>query len=327
MVITRTPFRIGLLGGGSDIHTFVESGNIGAVLNMAIDKYVYVSVNKSFSGKYRLAYSRVEEADTIDGLQNERAKLCLQRLSCGPVEVTSTADIPTGTGLGGSSSYTVSLLNALKTYNANMKLESVVVDVPRIASDMEIALADGTIGRQDHYAAFNGGLSLYIFSPRCTVHQSQLSPVIGSWIYQCSSLYYIHREREENCAKVYPTHDELSALSKSTITAYKKIKSAYDESNAKYNVLRHIGDAMREQWEYKKHSYCDFAINDAINDVCHLGAYGAKACGQSGGGFIFILHSETVEKEIRMHVENVYGWRRVPFGSDLSGSTVIYGGP
>ena len=119
MIITRTPFRISFFGGGTDFSDYYLQ-NGGAVVSIGINKYMYITVNKKFDRKIRISYSKTEIAEDVKELHHDIARECLKMIGIkGGVEITSIADIPSGTGLGSSSSFTVGLLNALHTYTGH----------------------------------------------------------------------------------------------------------------------------------------------------------------------------------------------------------------
>ena len=160
MIITRTPFRVSFAGGGSDIASFYEKHG-GCVLSTAINKYMYISVHPSFDGEETvLKYSETETVKDIADIKHKYFKQVLTDLQIKGVELVSTADVPAGTGLGSSSSFTVGLLNSLYAY------KGVYAGKERLANEaceIEIEKLKNPIGKQDQYAAAYGGLNFYEF--------------------------------------------------------------------------------------------------------------------------------------------------------------------
>ena len=160
MIITRTPFRVSFAGGGSDIASFYEKHG-GCVLSTAITKYMYISVHPSFDpDETVLKYSETETVNDIADIKHKYFKQVLTDLDVKGVELVSTADVPAGTGLGSSSSFTVGLLNSLYAY------KGVYVSKERLANEAcetEIDKLKNPIGKQDQYAAAYGGLNFYEF--------------------------------------------------------------------------------------------------------------------------------------------------------------------
>ncbi|MBR4761407.1 MAG: GHMP kinase, partial [Clostridia bacterium] len=160
MIITRTPFRVSFAGGGSDIASFYEKYG-GCVLSTAINKYMYISVHPSFdSDETVLKYSKTETVKNIADIEHKYFRQVLGDLCVKGVEIVSTADVPAGTGLGSSSSFTVGLLHALYAYKGAYASKE---QLAREACETEIDKLLNPIGKQDQYAAAYGGLNFYEF--------------------------------------------------------------------------------------------------------------------------------------------------------------------
>ena len=173
MIISRTPLRMSFVGGGSDLPSYYREYG-GAVVSTAIDKYVYVTMNRKFDSGIRVAYSRVEEVNSVSEIEHQLVRAALNMAGVpGGVEITTVADIPSrGTGLGSSSSFTVALLHALY---ALLGRHSTRQELAEQACHVEIDVCGEPIGKQDQYAAAYGGFNLYEFNPNDTV---TVSPVI-----------------------------------------------------------------------------------------------------------------------------------------------------
>jgi len=163
MIISKTPLRISFAGGGTDLRSFY-SLEPGAVLSTAINKYIYVAVNRKFDHHIRASYSKTEIVETVDEIQHDliREAMKLTRVTSG-IEITSIADIPSkGTGLGSSSSFTVGLLNALYAYKGEFASAE---RLAREACQIEIEIVGEPIGKQDQYIAAYGGFEFIEFRP------------------------------------------------------------------------------------------------------------------------------------------------------------------
>ena len=167
MIISRTPLRISFAGGGSDLKEYYKNG-VGAVTSTAIDKYIYITVNKKFDDKIRISYSKTEIVDSIDEIKHDLIREALRLTNIDAViEITSIADIPSkGTGLGSSSSFTVGLLNALYAYKGQHKSAEILA---KEACKIEIDIVGEPIGKQDQYAAAYGGINHIQFNADGTV--------------------------------------------------------------------------------------------------------------------------------------------------------------
>jgi D-glycero-alpha-D-manno-heptose-7-phosphate kinase len=173
MIISRTPLRMSFCGGGSDMAAFYRHER-GAVICTAIDKYVYVTVNKKFDQGLRVAYSRNEETEHVDDIEHPLVRATLKLLKItGGIEITTIADISSkGSGLGSSSAFTVGLLNAMRAYSG---IYSSAETLASGACNVEIDLCGEPIGKQDQYAAAYGGFNFIEFLEN---DQVIVSPVI-----------------------------------------------------------------------------------------------------------------------------------------------------
>src|SRR5262245_19583285 len=162
MIVTRTPFRISFAGGGSDLPAYY-SQEPGAVLSAAINKYIYLTVKRSFGGKFRVSYSKTEICDSIEELEHPIVRECLKTVGMKTgLEIASIADIPAETGMGSSSSFAVGLLTALHAYTGRFVFQE---QLARQACEIEIDRLGEPIGKQDQYIAAYGGLQFLRFMP------------------------------------------------------------------------------------------------------------------------------------------------------------------
>ena len=174
MVITRTPFRVSLCGGGSDLPAFYQK-NGGCVISTTINKYMYITSHPSFDKKTTVVkYSETETVHDVNKIKHNIFRECLKQEGLEGLEITSIADVPQGTGLGSSSSFTVGLINNLKCYKREFISDH---DVAESACHMEIDVLGNPIGKQDQYAAAFGGLNYYQFNKNGSV---DVEPVLMS---------------------------------------------------------------------------------------------------------------------------------------------------
>lgn len=172
MIITRTPLRISFCGGGTDLSAYYKKDG-GAVISSAIDKYIYVTVNKKFDDSVRVSYSMTEIVDDPQDLKHDIVRECLKMTGItGGIEITTIADIPAGTGLGSSSSFTIGLLNALYSY---LGITLSARELAEKACEIEIRKLKHPIGKQDQYAAAFGGLNFFNFNKDGTVDRTPVT--------------------------------------------------------------------------------------------------------------------------------------------------------
>jgi len=173
MIITRTPFRVSFVGGGSDLRDFYSKNGYGAVVSTAIDRYMYIVIHPYFHDKIRVKYSKTEDVETVEEIEHPIVRECLKKVEIGKgIEIASFADVPAGTGLGSSSAFTVGLLNAL--YACKGKTVS-KERLAREACEIEIDILGEPIGKQDQYASAFGNINYIRFNKDESV---DVSPIL-----------------------------------------------------------------------------------------------------------------------------------------------------
>src|SRR5579863_558968 len=177
MIITRTPLRISIGGGGTDLPSYYRHFG-GFVISAAINKYIYISINEPFKGGYILKYSALEYADHLDEIKHPLMREALRMHGIKPpVEISSIADIPAGTGLGSSGAFTVGLLRALHAYKRSYVNAATVA---KEACEIEIDVLNQPVGKQDQYIAAHGGLACFDFQEDGEVKVSPLQVKNGT---------------------------------------------------------------------------------------------------------------------------------------------------
>ncbi len=321
MIITRTPLRISIAGGGTDIESFY-SREVGCVVSSAIDKFIYVIVKERFDRKIYVNYSQREIVDHVGDIRHDLVREAM--LAAGienSIEVTTLADIPSeGTGLGSSSSVTVGLLNAFYTYMGEHKSRE---ELARQACDIEINRVGKPIGKQDQYIAAYGGLRMFRFLHDGTVETEEIvldeelklrlsSRLLLFFSNQTRKSESILEEQKRNTPRLMPPLSDMAKLAERAKTAL--MEGAIDE----------IGTILYEGWELKK-SLSDRISNTMIDDMYEnalsAGAGGGKICGAGGGGFLF-LYSDLEHQENVRAVMN--GYRELPFSLAEDGAKVIF---
>ncbi len=323
MIISRTPFRMSFVGGGTDLPSFYEK-EYGAVVGTTINKYVYITVNRLspfYKYKYRLGYSQTELANNADEIKHNIIRETVKYLDIDRVEIVSIADIPAGTGMGSSSSFTVGLLHALHAYKSEF------VDASRLAKEatkIEMEILKEPIGKQDQYFASYGGFKYMEFHPDSSV---KVRPVI---------MIPEVKERLENNILCFYTGDQRSASKilkdqkDRTIDKMDILKKMKDLSKEFVKVLEEgkklyrVGELLHENWKLKK-QLSPYISNDQIDEMYEkaikAGAIGGKIMGAGGGGFLMLYveeqHHNRVREALKDHIEMRFG-----FSSD--GSSIIY---
>jgi D-glycero-alpha-D-manno-heptose-7-phosphate kinase len=195
MIITRTPFRISFVGGGSDLEAFY-SKSPGAVLSTSINQYMYISSHNFFDrDKIRVKYSQTETVNNASELQHPILRTILSKFQLSGIEVSSIADVPSGTGMGSSSSFTVGVLHNIYTA---LGLEVSKEQLAREACEIEIDILKEPIGKQDQYAAAYGGLNIFRFyaDGSVTAEPLQMNAETADALDKHLVMFYIGNQRK-----------------------------------------------------------------------------------------------------------------------------------
>ncbi len=320
MIITRTPFRVSFVGGGSDFREFYSQNGYGAVVSAAIAKYMYIIIHPYFHDKIRLKYSKTEDVEHIDEIEHPIMRECLKKAHVeSGVEIASFADIPSGTGLGSSSSFTVGLLNALYAYKGK------IVSKERLAAEaceIEIDILGEPIGKQDQYAAAYGNINYMVFNRDKTVN---ITPILLSEsskrkLENDIRLYYIGgNRRSHNILCEQRKH----MLEKNKFEDLKKLVSlAYELREVlQEERIDAVGGILNKGWLYKK-GLATGISNDTIDNLYYEaikhGATGGKLLGAGGTGFL-LIYSEDHEV-LRQHLGNSV----LPFNIDREGTKILF---
>jgi D-glycero-alpha-D-manno-heptose-7-phosphate kinase len=323
MIVSKTPLRMSYVGGGSDLPVFYRE-ELGAVLSTAINRYVYISVNRKFDGRIRLSYSKTEEVNTVQELEHPIVREAIQLLSIsGGVEISSTADIPSkGSGLGSSSTFTVGLLNALYAYKNSYASKELLA---RQACSIEIDKCGEPIGKQDQYAASYGGLNLIRFHANEDVSVDPVicKPELLGRLDQSTLVFYTGRTRSASAV--------LSEQSRALLEPDKKlimrrmVSLAFEmKADLESNTIDNFGDMLHENWKLKvqlSRGISDSQIDDWYATGIKHGATGGKLLGAGNGGFIMFFAPPEKHADI---IKAMNGLQVVKFSMDKSGSQIVF---
>lgn len=320
MIITRTPLRISLVGGGTDSPAFYRHA-FGAVVSMAIDKYVYVSVNPKFGGGIRVSYSTTENVKSPLELKHDIIREELLNFNVSGVEVVTVADIPgTGTGLGSSSSLAVGLSNALYRYTNGHGLAN-----PRGIADhayfIEREQCLHSVGKQDHYAAAYGGLYYFQFEPDDAVLAEPL--LLDKRAELESRLVLLWTGRNRKAQDILAAQEANMNTDRYRLVLGMRDLAVQLRDDFRRGDLSNIGAYLHTNWMMKRqlaYGITNEWINMTYDRAIAAGAEGGKICGAGGGGFFVFWGPEGVAPAL----EKATGLKRVPFKIDTLGSQVIY---
>lgn len=324
MIITRTPFRISFVGGGSDLREFY-SKHQGAVLSTSINKYMYISSHKFFEeDKIRAKYSITETVENIDDLKHDIIREALRMVNIkGGVEISSIADIPAGTGMGSSSSFTVGLLHNLHAIKREYVSKEILAEG---ACRMEIDMLKEPIGKQDQYAASFGGLNIFRFNANetVTVEPLHLKQEVYNQLQDNLVLFYIGNARKASDILVEQKENIVKA---DKFTVLKDMVALVDAlKDVLYKgTLDEFGLLLHENWMLKQRLASKIS-NDYVEELYTLGlkngASGGKLLGAGGGGFILFY----CPKELQQRLIKAMPVRYFDFKFDQEGTKLIYFG-
>ena len=323
MLITRTPLRISIGGGGTDLPSYYGRRG-GFVISAAIDKYIYIGVNRTFRDDFFLKYSALERVKRVDEINHSIIRSALTLHDVGPaLEIVSLADIPAGTGLGSSGSFTVGLLRALHAF----KREYVTAgDLAEEAARVEVEMLGLPVGKQDHYIASFGGITCFEFERDGTVHVSPLT-ISTKTLHDLEEhllMFFTGYSREAPSI----LEDQKKRSEEGDETMFANLGEVEELGRRIRHVLeagdtRAFAHLMHEHWLHKRERSSSMS-NEEINRwydvaVAH-GALGGKLVGAGGGGFLLFYAEDPARVREAMEAEEL---TEVRFTFDHDGSTVI----
>jgi D-glycero-alpha-D-manno-heptose-7-phosphate kinase len=320
MIITQTPLRIGLVGGGTDLPDYYRA-NGGRVLNCAIDKYVYVIVKERFDDDIYVNYSKKEIVSRVEDLEHDlvREAMLMTGVDRG-VEITTLADIPSaGSGLGSSSSVTVGLLQALFAYQGRQLPSE---EIAERACQIEIDRCGKRIGKQDQYIAALGGIRDMRFGPgdRVVAGEVELPAPQRRLLQEQIMLFFTGVTRSadtilsEQCDNVASTLPQLDFLRDLAGVAVERLRDGDVDA---------VGTALRQGWEAKRRlasGVSNEQIDVAVERAMESGATGAKVTGAGGGGFLLVICPIEHQHAVRRSLAEM---RELPIKLDRLGSRVV----
>lgn len=321
MIITQTPLRISLAGGGTDFREFYEQEE-GMVLSCAIDKYVFVIVTERFDEKIYVNYSKKEIVDSVDEIQHELVREALRKSGIDRgIEVTMLADIPSeGSGLGSSSSLTVGLLNAFYLFQGEQIPSSLLA---KEACEIEIELCGKPIGKQDQYIAAYGGVRQITFRRDGQVDVERIHLKPREYRKLGAELLLFHTEVSRKSSDILSEQRDRISDNMSLLRHIKRhacqVRNAIEELN-----FGLIGTIMNESWLAKRKLGSKIS-NDHLDEMYEIavsaGATGGKISGAGGGGFLLLCVPMGKQESVRNALRQ---YRELPFMLEQDGSKSIF---
>jgi D-glycero-alpha-D-manno-heptose-7-phosphate kinase len=327
MIVSRTPLRISFVGGGTDMPVFYRAFG-GAVINAAISRCVYITVNPKFDNRIRVSYSRTEDVSTVGEIAHSIVRTVLQKLHIpGGVEITSIADIPShGTGLGSSSAFCVGLLNAMHAYCGRHVERRLLADE---ACEVEIDMLKEPIGKQDQYASALGGLNYMRFDPGGAVEVLPLTHMQALLDGMQQSLLLLYTGIGRSAAAILTAQQANIAGGGRGRDALRRMLTLVEDLRREFqngNVAS-LGEVMHEGWLLKR-SLAEGISSDQIDDWYRraraAGATGGKILGAGGGGFMLLFAPPDRHHAI---VRALPELRRVDMTIERRGTTIVFNDP
>ena len=322
MIVSCAPFRVSFAGGGSDIESFYKR-SAGAVLSCAITQYSFIVVHKYFtSNQFHLKYARSELVDKLQDIQHPilREGLALTQID-GGLEIASIADIPSGTGLGSSSSFSVALLQALYAF------QNKFVNKERLAQEachIEIDRLGEPIGKQDQYASAYGGLNLIEFNQNgsVVVHPVNLSKALIAELEASIMLFYTGAQREARSILAQQNEYVASDISKFE-TQKKMVELAYElHAELVSGNLTGFAEGLHHGWLMKRslsNQISTSVVDEMYNAAIQAGALGGKLAGAGGGGFLVLFCPPNKQAAVKIALSK---YKELPFGIDWVGARI-----
>lgn len=324
MIVVRSPLRITLGGGGTDLPSYYQDHG-GFLIAAAIDKYVYITVYDIFTERYVVRYSHHENVATVDEIQHPLVRECchVAGVNRPGIEIVSMADIPAGTGLGSSGSFTTALLKALHTHQRQLIHPR---ELAEQACHIEIERLGEPIGKQDQYIAAYGGITCFGFPKSGPVEAWPLrvSQEIRDNLEDSLIMFFTGMSRSAGSI-LRDQDDRTKGADQSMIDNLHRVKDLGLRSQKALEAgqLDEFGEIMHEHWMYKKQrsgTMSNSQINEWYDMAMRNGATGGKLIGAGGGGFL-LFH--TFDKRRLRHAMLGAGLREVRFRFDFEGTKVI----
>lgn len=324
MIIARSPLRISLGGGGTDLPSYYKKHG-GFLLAAAIDKYVYATVLRPFSPGVYLKYSKIEHVNHINDVQHPiiREVLKEMKLDTPQIEITTLTDIPAGTGLGSSGSFTTALIKGLFTH---YRREIHPKELAELACKIELENLKEPIGKQDQYIAAYGGITSFIFEKDGEVISENLKISTNTLHNLEDNLLLFFTGISRSASSILLDQDERSINNDSKITKnlhYIKELGFRSRDALLAGDLENFGQLMNEHWEHKRIRSSGMT-NDFIDNIytkaLKNGAVGGKLVGAGGGGFLMFYASDRSKLRAAM---NKYSLEEVRFSFDYEGTKII----
>jgi D-glycero-alpha-D-manno-heptose-7-phosphate kinase len=324
MIITRSPLRISLGGGGTDLPSYYQEHS-GFLIAAAIDKYVYITLHDTFVPELIVKYSKLERVSSVEELEHPiiREAMKLVGVEAPYLEMTSMADIPAGTGLGSSGSFTTALLKALHAHQKNLVHPA---ELAEQACCIELEKLGEPIGKQDQYIAAYGGLTCFKFMPDGRVEARPLKASEETLFNLEDNLLLFFTGYSRSASKILKEQDDKSKQAdKAMVENLHFVKELGRQSQRALETdnLEEFARLMDVHWQRKKERSSGMSnahINEWYDHAMANGALGGKLIGAGGGGFLMFYAQD---KARLRHAMREKGLKEVRFRFDFEGTKIV----
>jgi len=321
MIITQTPFRLSFAGGGTDLEAFYKH-DFGAIFSVTLNHHIYVTVHRRFEDNFRVSYSKTEFSNTVSEIPHELVRESM--LSAGinqPLEVTTIADVPAGTGLGSSSTLTVGLLNAFRAVSGSI---SSCANLAELACAIEIDTLGNPIGKQDQYAAAFGGMNYMRFNSDGTVRVDRIPCERDVIKHIESHSLMIYTDQQRSASKILEKQTQGTVDKLAVLTEMRDMAGEMKNIVSSGANMQDFGRLLDEGWRLKRS--LGFGITNGLIDDWYeaakkAGAIGGKLLGAGGGGFLYFIAPPERHERIIAALGNP---KTLPVSFDSQGSRVVF---
>jgi D-glycero-alpha-D-manno-heptose-7-phosphate kinase len=324
MIISRSPLRISLGGGGTDLPSYYRDHE-GFLVAAAIDKYVYLTLHETFVQDIIIKYSQMERVASADKIEHPIIREALKMLEIKEtnLELTSMADIPAGTGLGSSGSFTTALLKTLHAYKKDLIHPE---ELAEQACRIELDLLKDPIGKQDQYIAAYGGLTCFTFHKDGKVHAEPLKVSTETLYNLEDNLLLFFTGYSRSASSILKEQDDQSKKKADDMLQnlhFVKDLGLQSRDALEKGDLPEFGRLMNVHWEYKKKrsgSMSNRQIDEWYELALRSGAVGGKVIGAGGGGFLMFYAEDKVRLRHALMAANL---KEVRFRFDFEGTKIV----
>ena len=321
MIITQTPFRLSFAGGGTDLEAFYKH-DFGAVFSVTLNHHIYVTVHRRFEDNFRVSYSKTGFSDTVSEIPHELVRESMLSASINqPLEVTTIADVPAGTGLGSSSTLTVGLLNAFRAVGGSV---SSCDKLAELACGIEIDTLGNPIGKQDQYAAAFGGMNYMRFNSDGSVRVDRIPCERDVIKHIESHSLMIYTDQQRSASEILEKQTQGTVDKLAVLTEMRDMAGEMKNIVSSGANMQDFGRLLDEGWRLKRS--LGFGITNGLIDDWYevakkAGAIGGKLLGAGGGGFLYFIAPPERHERIITALGNP---KTLPVSFDSQGSRVVF---